>query len=250
MRDNVDSLDQGSDDRGMQKKSLLRNYQGVERNTRRLAPTGTHAREGYVTGTTVLVIAGISTRMVSHGLIDAAALGSLNGIALNVFDQLAQVPPYSEASENEVLPRPVDALRTAASEANAALILTSYNGQITAPIHNVIDWLTRRCDHTALHDKPLAVIGPTKDLYSGVWSRRQIEESGCVAETLVIEPFTVTTLCEAVMKLAEQADMTRALRSERQHKPRPITELTPKPKRQGAFRAASADEFEGGRRRR
>jgi hypothetical protein len=87
-------------------------------------------------------------------------------------------------------------------------------------------------------------------LYSGVWSRRQIEESGCVAETLVIEPFTVTTLCEAVMKLAEQADMTRALRSGQQHKPRPITELTPKPKRQGAFRAASADEFEGGRRRR
>ena len=122
MRDNVDSLDQGSDDRGMQKKNLLRNYQGVERNTRRVAPTGTHAREGYVTSTTVLVIAGISTRMVGHGLIDAAALGSLNGIALNVFDQLAQVPAYSEASENEVLPRPVDALRTAASEANAALI--------------------------------------------------------------------------------------------------------------------------------
>ena len=250
MRDNVDALDQGSDDRGMQKKNLLRNYQGGERNTRRLALTGTHAREGYVTSTTVLVIAGISTRMVSDGLIDAAALGSSNGIALNVFDQLAQVPPYSEASENEVLPRPVDALRTAASEANAALILTAYNGQITAPIHNVIDWLTRRCDHSALHDKPLAVIGPTKDLYSGVWSRRQIEESGCVAETLVIEPFTVTTLCEAVMKLAEQADMTRALRSGQQHKPRPITELTPELKLQGAFRAASADEFEAGRRRR
>ena len=166
-----------------------------------------------MTSTTVLVIAGISTRMVSHGLTDAAALGSPNGIALNVFDQLAHVPPYSEASENEVLPRPVDALRRAASEANAALILTAYNGQITAAIHNVIDWLTRGCNHSALHDKPLAVIGPTKGLYSGVWSRRQIEESGWVAETLVIEPFTVTALCEAVMKLAEQADMTRALRS-------------------------------------
>jgi NAD(P)H-dependent FMN reductase len=250
VRDNVDSLDQGSDDRGMQKKNVLRNYQGGEGNTRRLALTGTHAREECVTSTTVLVIAGISTRMVSHGLIAAAALGSPNGIALNVFDQLAQVPPYSEASENEVLPRPVVALRRAAAEADAALVLTSYNGQITAAIHNVIDWLTRRCDHSALHNKPLAVIGPTKDLYSGVWSRRQIEESGCVAETVVIEPFTVTTLCEAVMKLAEQANMARALRSGRQHKPHPITELTPELKRQGAFKAASADEFEAGRRRR
>jgi hypothetical protein len=249
VRDNVDALDQGSDDRGMQKKTLLRNYQGGERNTRRLALTGTHAREECVTSTTVLVVVGISNRMVSHGLIDAAALGAPNGIALNVFDQLAQVPPYSEASENEVLPRPVDALRRAASEANAALFLTAYSGQITAPIHNVIDWLTR-CDHSALHDKPLAVIGPTKDCYSGVWSRRQIEESGCVSETLVIEPFTVTTLCEAVMKLAEQADMTRALRSGQQHKPRPITELTPELKPQGAFSAARVDEFEAGHWRR
>jgi hypothetical protein len=250
VRDNVDSFDQSSDDRGMQKKNVLRNCQGGERNTRRLALTRGHAREECVTSTTVLVIAGISTRMVSHGLIDAAALGAPNGIALNVFDQLAQVPPYSEASENGVLPRPVDALRSAASEANAALFLTAYNGQITAAIHNVIDWLTRRCDHSALHDKPLAVIGPTKDCYSGVWSRRQIEESGCVAETVVIEPFTVTTLCEAVMKLAEQADMTRASRSEQQQNSRPITALTPEPKLRGAFRAASADEFEAGRRRR
>ena len=102
MRDNVDSLDQSSDDRGMQKKNLLRNYQGGERNTRRLTLTGGHAREERVTSTTVLVIAGISNRMVSHGLIDAAALGAPNGIALNVFDQLAQVPPYSEAIENGV----------------------------------------------------------------------------------------------------------------------------------------------------
>jgi NAD(P)H-dependent FMN reductase len=250
VRENVDSLDQRSDDRGMQKKNLLRNHLGGERSTRRRGPTGSYTRERYVASTTVLVIVGISTRMVSHGLTDAAALGAPNGITLNVFDQLAHVPPHSEASENERLPRPVDALRRAASEANAAMILTDYHGQITAAIHNVIDWLTRRCNHSALHDKPLAVIGPTEDCYSGVWSRHQIEESGCVAETLVIEPFTVTTLCEAVMKLAEQADMTRALRSGQRHEPRPITDLTPEVRLQGARRAASANEFEAGRRRR
>jgi NAD(P)H-dependent FMN reductase len=250
VRDNVDSLDQRSDDRGMQKKNLIRNCQGGERSTRRLEPTGTHTRERYVASTTVLVIVGISTRMVSRGLTDAAALGSPNGITLNVFDQLAHVPPYSESSENKGLPRPVDALRRAASEANAAMILTDYHGQITAAVHNVIDWLTRRCNHSALHDKPLAVVGPTEDCYSGVWSRHQIEESGCVAEALVIEPFTVPTLCEAVMRLAEQADMTRASRSGQQHKPRPITELTPELKLQGARRAAGANEFEAGRRRR
>ena len=234
----------------MEKKNWIRNCQGGEEGTQPGGLSDTRARERHVASTTVLAIAGISTRMVSHGLTDAAALGSPNGIALNVFDQLAHVPPYSEASENQRLPRPVDTLRRAASEANAAMILTDYHGQIAAAVHNVIDWLTRRRNHSALHDKPLAVIGPTEDGYSGVWSRRQIDKSGCVAETLVIEPFTVATLSEAVMKLAEQADMTRASRSGQQHKPRPITELRPELKLRGASRAAGADEFEAGRRRR
>jgi NAD(P)H-dependent FMN reductase len=250
VRDNVDALDQGPDNREMQNKNWARNYQGGERSTPRVALTDSHARKRSAADTTVLVITGISTSMVSHELTDAAALGSPNGITLNVFDQLDHVPPYSETSENQRLPRPVDALRRAASEANAAMILTHYHGRITTAVHNVIDWLTRRRNHSPLHDKPLAVIGPTDYWYSGVWSRHQIDESGRVAETLVIEPITVATLHEAVTKLAEQADMTRALRSEQQYEARLITELTPEMKTRGGFRAAGADEFEVGRLRR
>ena len=73
-------------------------------------------------------------------------------------------------------------------------------------VHNTINWLTRRWNYSALHDKPLAVIGPTEDGYSGVWSRQQTEESRRIAGTSVIEPITVTTLHEAVTKLAEQAN--------------------------------------------
>jgi len=96
------------------------------------------------------------------------------------------------------LPRPVAALWDAATGADAAMVLTHYYGQLPALVHNAIDWLTRRWNHSALHDKPLTVIGPTEDGYSGVWSRHQTEESRRSGGTPLIEPITVTTLHEAV----------------------------------------------------
>ena len=151
-----------------------------------------------MTSTTVLVIAGIATSAVGRGLNDAAALSSPNGITVNVFDNLACLPHYSETLENQPLPRPVAALRDAAVEAHAAMVLTNYYGHIPATVHNAIDWLTRRWNHSALHRKPLAVIGPMEDGYSGVWSRHHTEESRRTGGTRVIEPVTVATLFEAV----------------------------------------------------
>jgi NAD(P)H-dependent FMN reductase len=160
----------------------------------------------------VLVIAGISTSAVSRGLTRAAALSSPNGITLNVFDNLAYLPHYSETAENQRLPRPVTALRDAAIEAHATMLLTHYHGHIPAAVHNAIDWLTRRWNHSALHDKPLAVIGPTAGGYSGVWSRHQTEESRPGLANRIIEPITVTTLHEAVTRLAEQASIATLTR--------------------------------------
>jgi hypothetical protein len=112
-----------------------------------------------------------------------------------------------------------------------------------------IDWLTRRRNHSALQDKPLAVIGPTEDCYRGAWARHHTEESGRFTETLVIEPITVTTLCEAVTGLAEQANITPATRARQRYDPGLMTTLTPDMKLRSDFRADGAAEFDVGRRR-
>jgi NAD(P)H-dependent FMN reductase len=248
--DNVDTHGGRLDDRVMQQTSQHTNCQGGEQNT---CPTGmadTCVAKRCVTDTTVLVIAGVSTGIVSRELTHAAALGLPNGITLNVFDQLAYLPPYSEAAENHRFLRVVTALRTAAFEAHAALILTEYHEYIPATVRNAIDWLTRRWNHSALQDKPLAVIGPTEDGYSGAWARHHTEESGRFTETLVIEPITVTTLCEAVTGLAEQANITRATRAGQRYDPGLMTTLTPDMKPRSDFRADRAAEFDVGRLRR
>jgi NAD(P)H-dependent FMN reductase len=208
VRDNIDTIDRCPDDRVMQKANWHRIYQCEEESADHGRDDGSCARRTSPTSTTVLVIAGISISAVSRELTHATALCSPNGITLNVFDSLAYLPHYSEALENHGLPRPVAALRDAAIEAHAAMVLTHYYGHIPEMVHNAIDWLTRRWNHSALHDKPLTVIGPTEDGYSGVWSRHQTEDSRRIAGTRVIEPITVTTLHEAVTKLAEQANIT------------------------------------------
>jgi hypothetical protein len=96
----------------------------------------------------------------------------------------------------------------------------------------------------------LAVIGRTEGRYSGVWARHHTAESGRITETLVIEPMVVTTLREAVAKLAEQANIARALKGGLRYEPGLTAELTPALKPRGGSRAAGPAELDVGRLRR
>ena len=154
-----------------------------------------------MTGINVLTIVGLRASSVTRALAKVAADSSADGITLNTFDNLSDLPRYSEALENRGTPSSVAALRTAATEADAVLVVTTYHGRMPAMVHNAIDWLTRRWDQGALHDKPLAVIGRAADCYTGVWSH-QAEDADGIAGHRVIEPITVATLREAVKMLA------------------------------------------------
>lgn len=78
---------------------------------------------------------------------------------MTVFDSLGDLPPYRHSWETRRTPHSVVALRATANEADAALVVANYNGRVPATVNIVIDWLTRRQTHGALHDKPLTVIG-------------------------------------------------------------------------------------------
>jgi hypothetical protein len=122
---------------------------------------------------------------------------------VNVFDDLIHLPRYDEALESRGTPDAVVALRMAAAEADAVLIVTSYRGRVPSMAHSAIDWLTRRWRSGDLHDKPIAVVGRSSGCYSGVWSH-QIEDSRGGLGPRAIEPLTVPTLRDAVKKLADE----------------------------------------------
>jgi NAD(P)H-dependent FMN reductase len=154
-----------------------------------------------MTDINVLIIVGLRAASVDRELAKVAADGPADGIALNRFDSLTELPRYRETFEDLETPSSVGDLRRAAAEADAVLIVTTYHGRVPTVVHNAIDWLTRRWDQAALHDKPLAVIGRASGCYSGVWSH-QTEDADRIAGPRVIESITVSDLAEAVKKLA------------------------------------------------
>jgi NADPH-dependent FMN reductase len=151
---------------------------------------------------TVLVLIGLPAGPVSRALRRRALDSSLDGVMVNVFDDLARLPRYSEALDAAAPPDDVIALRTAAAEADALLVVTSYRGRIPSTAHRAIDWLTRGSHSGALHEKPLAVVGRSAGCYSGVWSRH-VDDTREALGPGVIEPLTVPTLRDVVKKLAD-----------------------------------------------
>ena len=106
----------------------------------------------------MLIIVGLGAGSLARELAEVAADGSADEIALKIFDNLTDLPRYSESFEKRGTPSSVEALRTVAAQADVVLIVTTYRGRVPAVVNNAIDWLTRRWDQAALHDKPLAVI--------------------------------------------------------------------------------------------
>ncbi len=101
---------------------------------------------------------------------------------------------YNEEIDNatneavEHAPAPVEALRAAAADADAVLVVTpEYNGSIPAVIKNAIDWLSRPFGNSAVKDKPLAVIGGSFGQYGGVWAHDETRKSFGIAGARVVD---------------------------------------------------------------
>src|SRR6201999_1299531 len=93
-----------------------------------------------MTDINVLVIVGLRSSSVNRELAEVAADGSADGVALNMFDRLTDLPPYTESFDSHPTPCSVEALRAAAAEADAVVILTTYHRRVPAVVHSAIDW--------------------------------------------------------------------------------------------------------------
>src|SRR3954449_2091070 len=79
---------------------------------------------------TVLVLVGLPAGPVNRAMSRHAIDSSPDGVMVHVFDDLARLPRYSDALETDETPDAVVALRAAASEADAVLVITSYRGRV------------------------------------------------------------------------------------------------------------------------
>jgi chromate reductase len=122
----------------------------------------------------ILGISG-SLRRDSHNTRLLRGVGNLlpEGVELELFDQLAAIPPYNEDEEHETLPA-VAALKAAIAGADAVLVATpEYNASIPGVLKNALDWVSRPVQSTPLMGKPAAVIGTSTSLFGAVWAQAE-----------------------------------------------------------------------------
>jgi NAD(P)H-dependent FMN reductase len=143
----------------------------------------------------VLALVGsLRAASVNRQIAQLAAEVAPEGVTVTLFDGIGDLPFYNEEIDDstndavEHAPAPVEALRAAAADANAVLVVTpEYNGSIPAVVKNAIDWLSRPFGNSAVKGKPLAVIGGSFGQFGGVWAHDETRKSFGIAGARVVD---------------------------------------------------------------
>jgi NAD(P)H-dependent FMN reductase len=171
--------------------------------------------------TKILVLVGsLRAASINRQIAELAATVAADDVTVTIFEGLAELPFYNEEIDDvmntEAPPlAPVAALRSAAADADAALVVTpEYNGSYPAVIKNAIDWLSRPFGDGALKGKPLAVIGGSFGQYGGVWAHDDTRKSFGIAGARVVDAITLSVPFKALegKPPAEHAELSANVR--------------------------------------
>jgi chromate reductase len=138
----------------------------------------------------ILAISG-SLRAASHNtaLLRAAAALAPEGIDVELYDQLEQLPPYNEDRDTDRPPAEVADMRRSIADADGILISTpEYNGTVPGQLKHAIDWASRPYGPgSSLWGKPAAVIGASVSDYGAVWAQDHVRKALGIAGARVLD---------------------------------------------------------------
>lgn len=126
----------------------------------------------------ILAIAG-SLREGSHNvrLLHEARRLAPQGIDVELWDGLHEIPPYDPGMDVDPAPAPVAEMRQAIADADAILIATpEYNGSTTGVLKNSLDWASRPWPGNALRNKPVAALAASEGSFGGVWAQADVKK--------------------------------------------------------------------------
>src|SRR5436305_11284228 len=135
----------------------------------------------------ILAVSG-SLRESSYNtsLLRAALEGAPDGIELELWEGLAELPLYDEDLEADA-PESVHRLREAWAAADAILFATpEYNGSIPGGLKNAIDWASRPKGAAALTNKTVAVVGASTGQFGALWAQQDLRRVLGIAGARVI----------------------------------------------------------------
>ena len=120
-----------------------------------------------------------SLRADSHNtaLLRCAGRHLPDGVELEVWDGLRDVPPYDEDDDVDPAPPAVAAFRAALAGADAVLFSTpEYNSSIPGQLKNALDWASRPHATNVLRNLPVAVVGASTGAFGAVWAQAELRK--------------------------------------------------------------------------
>ncbi|TQF73274.1 NAD(P)H-dependent oxidoreductase [Rhodococcus spelaei] len=144
--------------------------------------------------TRVLALVGsLRAGSVNRQLAETATRTAPEGVEVTVYEGLAEVPFYNEDIDVAGTIASVEALRAAAAEADALLLVTpEYNGTIPAVLKNAIDWISRPYGVGAVKDKPVAVISASPSPNGAKWAHEDTVKAIRIAGGSVVEDSSIS----------------------------------------------------------
>jgi chromate reductase len=111
------------------------------------------------------------------------------GVDVELYDRLAEIPPYDADYDGEASPEPVRDLRRRIAAADALLVVTpEYNGSVPGVLKNAIDWASRPAGpDSVLWGKTAAVAGATTGQYGAIWAQQDLRRILGIAGARVID---------------------------------------------------------------
>ena len=138
---------------------------------------------------TILGIAGSLRReSYNRALLGAAQRLAPPGVAVELYERLGEIPPYSEdVRVGQGEPEPVRDLKARIAAADALLIATpEYNYGIPGVLKNAIDWVSRPPDTSPLRHKPVAIMGASTGAYGTVRAQLHLRQVFVFTESYVL----------------------------------------------------------------
>ena len=155
----------------------------------------------------VLGISG-SLRRDSHNteLLRAAATLLPSGVEFELYEGLADIPPYAEDHESAT-PAGVRRLRERIEAADAVLFATpEYNHSIPGALKNSLDWISRPLAESPLRDKPVAVIGASTGMFGAVWAQAELRKVAAALHARVIDREVPVPLADEIVRDPEKLE--------------------------------------------
>jgi chromate reductase len=99
------------------------------------------------------------------------------GVDVELWNGLREIPPYDGDLDIVPGPAPVEAFRNLVREVDAVFFATpEYNSSVPGALKNALDWASRPVATNSFRNKPVAVISSSAGAFGGVWAGAELRK--------------------------------------------------------------------------